>query len=168
MSGIRGWAVIGAAIVLILGAFSQAAAEKGIHGADSVFQGEGITLVWAILKGADEESSWVQVRMLYQEADSGPLRFYGVEGIDPFTGSREIYDKAVPLQAEQTVRFVRSSFREKTGRRFLFYAAADEVERGRPVLVIFYQGVPDTAPEVLTEKEMEAYFETALSRLKPH
>jgi hypothetical protein len=159
--------IFGTAVILLFAAASRAAAEKGIHGADSVFQGEGITLVWAILKGADEESSSVQIRMLYREADSGPLRFYGVEGIDPFTGSREVYEKAVPLQAEQTVRFVRSSFQEKTGRRFLFYATADEVERGRPVLVIFYQGVPDTAPEVLTEKEIDDYFETALSRLKP-
>ena len=39
------------------------------------------------------------------------------------------------------------------------------MEQGRPALTIFYHGVPDTAPELLTEAELEAYLAEALSRI---
>jgi hypothetical protein len=33
-------------------------------------------------------------------------------------------------------------------------------------MTVYYLSVPDTSPEVLSEKEMEDYFEKALERLK--
>jgi hypothetical protein len=32
-------------------------------------------------------------------------------------------------------------------------------------MAIYYLGIPDTSPEVLSEKEMEDYFEKALEKL---
>ena len=65
---------------ILIGAFflwallgQTALAGKEIHGADSSFRAEGITILWAILKGPAEESSFVHIRIL--QADPGSFRF---------------------------------------------------------------------------------------------
>jgi hypothetical protein len=34
-------------------------------------------------------------------------------------------------------------------------------------MTVYYMGIPDTSPEVLTERQVEDYFSKALDRLKP-
>jgi hypothetical protein len=39
-------------------------------------------------------------------------------------------------------------------------------EKANPDMAVFYLGVPDTSPEVLSAEEMDHYFEKALERVK--
>ena len=64
------------------------------------------------------------------------------------------------------MKIVRTDFRDKTERWLHFYADRESLEQGRPALTIFYHGVPDTAPELLTETELEYHLDQALSRIK--
>jgi hypothetical protein len=70
------------------------------------------------------------------------------------------------LEKENLVRSIRTSFRDKTARRILFYRSVEVFGKENPDMAVYYLGVPNTSPEVLSEKEMEGYFEKAIERLK--
>ncbi len=150
------WALLG----------QTALAGKEIHGADSSFRAQGITILWAILKGASEASTVVHIRILHDQAAAPGLKFYRVEAVDPFSKERAWVLRGEPLRPLQTVKSVRTEFRDKTERWLHFYTDREALEKGRPALTIFYHGVPDTTPEVLTETELEAYLTQAHSPIK--
>ena len=89
-----------------------------------------------------------------------------MEAIEPFSKEKEWVVKEEELKRENSVKSIRSSFRDKTARRILFYRSRQAFEKENPDLVVYYLGVPDTSPEVLSEKEMEDYFRKAQERLK--
>ena len=138
--------------------------QKEFHGADSVFEREGITILWAILKGPTEESSWVYIKIINSGKSS--FQIFSVEAVDPFSKEKEWVVKGKKLKKENLIRSNRTSFRDKTARRILFYQSMEACEKENPDMTVYYLGVPDTSPEVLSEKEMENYFEKAIERLK--
>ena len=158
--------VAGLVLIVLLIAGRPAFAATEIHGADSSFRAQGITILWAILKGASEETSFVHIRILHDKAAAPGLRFYRVEAVDPFSKEREWVGNGEPLGGVQTLKIVRTDFRDKTERWLHFYGDRESLEKGQAALTIFYHGVPDTAPEILTEAALEAYLVQALSRIK--
>jgi hypothetical protein len=152
-------------LLFVLMAGRPAFAATEIHGADSSFRAQGITILWAILKGTSEETSQVYIRILHDQATAPALMFFGAEAVDPFSKERAWVIKA-PLKDNQTLQILRTEFRDKTERWLHFYRDRESLEKGQPALTIFYHGVPDTAPELLTEAELEAYLAQALSRIK--
>jgi hypothetical protein len=151
-------------MVLITWEISPVFGQKEFHGADSVFEKEGIAILWAILKGPTEESSWVYIKIV--NSGKSPFQAFSVEAVDPFSKEKEWVVKGKKLKKENLVRSNRTSFRDKTARRILFYRSEKAFEKENPDIAIYYLGVPDTSPEVLSEKEIEDYFEKALERLK--
>ena len=151
-------------IICIVSGMPPAQGQSEYHGADSVFEREGITILWAILKGPTEESSWVYIKIV--NSGKSPFQIFSVEAVDPFTKEKEWVVKGKKFEKENLVRGVRTSFRDKTARRILFYRATEAFEKENPDMAVYYLGVPDTSPEVLLEKEMEDYFEKATERLK--
>ena len=145
---------------------SQAQGKGEYHGADSIFEKEGIVILWAIFKGSTEETSWVYIRMIHKKGDSGSFQIFSVEAVDPFSNAKEWVVKGEYLKASQTVKRIRASFRDKTGRRILFYQSKGDYQAEKPAMTVYYLGVPDTSPEFLSEKEIEDYFAKALERLK--
>jgi hypothetical protein len=151
-------------MVLIICEIPPVFGQNEFHGADSVFEREGITILWAILKGPTEESSWVYIKIINSEKN--PLQIFSVEAVDPFSKEKEWVIKRKKLEKENLLRSNRTSFRDKTARRILFYRTMEAFEKENPNIAVYYLGVPDTSPEVLSEKEMEDYFEKAIERLK--
>jgi len=138
--------------------------QKEHHGADSSFQLGDLVILWGILKGPDEDRSRVYIKIIRTGSEPGPWTSYRVEAVDPFSQEKEWVTPGENLGKENVVKETRSSFRDKTGRRLYFYPG--QGMEGKPAAIIFYQGVPDTTPEFLTEKEMEDYFDQALKRMK--
>jgi hypothetical protein len=138
--------------------------QEEYHGADSSFQLRDLAILWGILKGPDEDRSWVTIKIIRTGSEPGLWKSYRVETVDPFSQEKEWVTPRENLGKENAVKQIRSSFREKTGRRLYFYPGQGMEEK--PAAIIFYQGVPDTTPEFLTEKEMEDYFGQALRRMK--
>jgi hypothetical protein len=151
-------------MVLIIWEIPPLFGQNEFHGADSVFESEGITILWAILKGPTEESSWVYIKIV--NSGKNPFQIFSVEAVDPFTKEKEWVIKRKKLEKENLLRSNRTSFRNKTARRILFYRSTEAFEKENPDMAVYYLGVPDTSPEVLSEKEMEDYFEKAQERLK--
>ena len=138
--------------------------QTEFHGADSIFEKEGITILWAILKGPTEESSSVYIKII--NSGKNPFRIFSVEAVDPFSKEKDWVVKGEKLEEENLVRGVRTSFRDKTGRRILFYRSTEAFEKEDPDMAVYYLGVPDASPEILSEKEMEDYFKKAVERLE--
>jgi hypothetical protein len=134
------------------------------HGADSVFETKDMSILWAILKGPDEEHSWVYIRIIFSEAGLHSLQSFRVEAIDPFSRESEWVTPRETAKRENVIVTPRSSFQEKTARRILFYRGKDGGDR--PGRIVFYQGIPDTTPEFGTAVQLEEYFNQALRRLK--
>jgi hypothetical protein len=151
-------------MVLIICEIPPVFGQTEFHGADSVFKREGIMILWAILKGPTEESSWVYIKIV--NSGKNPFQIFSVEAVDPFTKEKEWVIKRKKLEKENLLRSNRTSFRDKTARRILFYRSTEAFEKENPDMAVYYLGVPDTSPEVLSEKEMEDYFEKAIERLK--
>ena len=151
-------------VILLAWEISPALGQREFHGADSVFEQDGFTILWAILKGPTEETSWVYIKIINSEKNH--FRIFSVEAVDPFSKEKEWVVKGEELKRENSVRSIRSLFREKTSRRILFYRSKEAFEKQNPDMTVYYLGVPDTSPEVLSEKEMEDYFKKAEQRLK--
>jgi hypothetical protein len=151
-------------MVLFAWEISPVFGQTEYHGADSVFEREGVTILWAILKGPTEESSWVYIKIINSEKN--PFQIFSVEAVDPFSKEKEWVVKGERLAEANVIKGVRSSFRDKTARRILFYRSMEAFEKENPNMAVYYLSVPDTSPEVLSEKEMEDYFEKAIERLK--
>jgi len=145
---------------------SRAQGKREYHGADSLFEKEGIVILWAILKGSTEESSWVSVKIIQTGEGPASFQLFSVEAVDPFSNQKEWVVKGEAFKKENRVKSIRASFREKTARRVLFYEKAEDLLKENPAMIVYYLGVPDTSPEFMTEREIENYFEKALSRLK--
>ncbi len=156
-----------AAILFLVGlscAFTapvRAGGQVEHHGADSVFRVEGLSVLWAVLKGDDEATSQVCIQIV---TTSERFRFFSVLAVDPFTSQVEALVEGRGMQKENLVRSSRTSFQDKTGRRMLFFETEKNLNDGRPDLVIHYFGVPDTAPELISEQNLREYFRTAAAR----
>lgn len=161
LSKAAGWVVL-----FTLTSGSPVAAATTLHGADSSFRAGGITILWAILKGSSEENTAVHIRILHDAATEPRLSLFGVEAVDPFSKERVWMMRGVPLRPLQTLKMPRADFQDRTERWLHFYADRTASDGNLPFLTIFYHGIPDTVPELLTEADLEAYLEQALRRLK--
>ncbi len=141
--------------MLACGALLLAAAHAGAqaperHGASDAFAGEGVSIAWAVMRGADEQRTQVRLRVL---ADPARYARFAVYGVDPF--SKDQAQLVAPRAAPATVAIPRTRFADlpRTEVRFL---SAD----GKLALVVYYLSVPDTTPEFDSEAKLERYLET--------
>jgi hypothetical protein len=151
------------AICLLLGVAVAAAGAAEIHGENSSFAGQGVVLVWGILKAADEDQSQVLVRIV--PADPAAYAGLRVEGVDPFTGARREILPAGPLGQGVELRERRGGFAEYTRREFHFFTGGGW-PAARPSLTVYFLGVPDTTPEFLADGPLAAYLGETIARLK--
>ena len=155
----RGWVLA----VLLLGLPGLAAGQgREIHGENSTFAGEGVAMAWGILKAASEDQSQVVIRIVPL---SGVYAYASVEGVDPFTQKRQEILGGHPLTGTLEIRSPRATFAEFPRREIRVFTAGDW-RAGRPTLIIYYMGVPDTTPEFLTESALSAYLDAALTKLR--
>jgi hypothetical protein len=155
-------------IVLLLAAIGVGlAAAQGVelHGADSTFRAEGLALMWAVWRGADEASTRVVLDIVKTSPAADRFRFYSVVAVDPFTGDSRPEVEGQPLAQENRVLRARPDFQVFSARRILFFAGKNNAELGRPELTVYYQGVPDTSPEFADLQALEEYFDGVLRRL---
>ena len=137
--------------VLTLPLFAQGPA---VHGADSVFAGPDLGIVWAVLTNEAEERTMVVIRV---SNPAGRYAYVTVDGVDPFTQRRVTLVEGRPLEASADIKTPRASFADLPRREIHLYASGDDWRTGRPRLTVYYLGVPDTTPEFTTEAALETY-----------
>lgn len=135
---------------------------ESLHGADAVFTGRGVVILWGVLRGPDEARSRVVIRVV---TGNPALRAVAVEGVDPFTRARVARMPPSALRAVGELRILRAAFAEHPRTELHFASGVGDLAAGRPALTIYFTGVPDTAPEFPTEAALAAYLEGALARV---
>lgn len=151
-----------AALAGALGGPASRAAEL-VHGADSAFAGHGVVVLWGVLRGADEATMAVVLRVVRVDPALGAL---AVDGIDPFTGRGAAAAPPAALQAMREVRIPRAWFGEYPRTEIHLARSPEDLAARRPLVTIYFTGVPDTTPEFATEAALAAYLERALARAR--
>ncbi len=131
-----------------------------IHGADSIFSSPEVSVVWGVLRGPTEAETLVVMRIGNPAARFSHLR---VEGVDPFTGRRAAVVEGMPLGALADVTTPRSRFADLPRRDILLYTSEADWLARKPMLSVYYLGVPDTTPEFSSRAALDAY----LARMQP-
>lgn len=155
------------AVVLLwaLGSAPARAQPAEHHGADSTFVAQGLTVMWAVLRGQDEESTQVHLLIVKSSPRADAYRSFTVLSADPFSGEIREELRAAPLKEQNRIVKPRSAYQYFSSQRLLFYAGADPAPEQAPDLTIYYLGVPDTSPEFNALEDLDAYFRDTLRRL---
>lgn len=144
-------------------AFSPAAAAREVHGESDVFSTEGVAIAWGILRAANPDEASVVMRIARDESRFPAL---GVAAIDPFGGQTQVVRAPASAPGTLDVASRRARFADFARTEVRLYAAAQPGAGDVPALVIFYQGVPDTAPEFETEAKLRAWLDGRIARLR--
>jgi hypothetical protein len=141
--------------VFLLALLTSTTQAADIHGASDAFAGDGVAIVWGVLRGANEESTLVVVRVA---ADAKRYSRIEVAGIDPFTRAAKIRFPVTSLGAGLDVPLPRAGFADHP-RTELRFAGAES-------LTVYYLGIPDTTPEFPTAAALEAHLAARMARLR--
>ncbi len=134
---------------------------KELHGSLDAFASPGLALAWAILRGKDEASTQVVVRV---ETDPNIYRSLNVLGVDPFTKASQQLAAVTSADGPIFVRLLRSRFAQLPRTEWRLYASPRPDATDVPALVVFYQGIPDTTPEFNVESELSTSLAQGIER----
>ncbi len=87
-----------------------------------------------------------------------------VVGIDPFTKGERPILPATPTAAGIDVRVPRAHFADFPRTELRLFASARPAPNEAPTLVVFYLGVPDTAPEFASAAALETYLAARIAQ----
>ena len=140
-----------------------AAAPLAVHGSGDGFATPGARLAWAIARGANEASTFVVVRVAVERAK---YPWLAVVGVDPFTKAEVTRVPATMVDASYDVRMPRGTIADHPNTEFRFFASEGDARAGNAALVVYYHGVPDTAPEFADGAKLTQYLGDRLAKLK--
>lgn len=154
-------------VACLLGLGGAPARGQGVelHGADSTFVAEGLALMWAVLRGQDEESTLVHLRIAKLSPAAEAYRFFSMISVDPFSGDSRVELRGAPLEEDNLVVMPRSTYQSFSSKRLLFHRDAGGPDGPEAALTIYYLGLPDTSPEFADLEALRAYFDDTLRRL---
>jgi hypothetical protein len=141
---------------LLLAAVHASGQTRERHGAGDAFVGEGVSIVWAVLRGVNEDRTQVRLRV---SADTSGYTHFAVFGIDPFSKDEALFAAPGAAVSPVTVRISRARFARLPRTEVRFFSSERDLAAGKPALVIFYLGVPDTTPEFESEATLTRYLE---------
>ena len=123
----------------------RAPLRSQVHGSGDGFPTPGVGAgMGASRAAASEASTFVVVRVA---VDRAKYPWLSVVGVDPFTKAELVRMPATMIDATYDVRMPRGTFADHPNTEFRFYATEGDARAGAPALVVYYHGVPDTAPE---------------------
>ena len=132
-----------------------------VHGENSSFRGNGVAMVWVVLRGTSEEDTQVILRIVPAGGDFATV---SLDGVDPFTQQRrEILARRL-LGSGVDVRTSRATFADFPRREIHFYAPGGQQAKG-PSLTVYFMGLPDTSPEFNSETALKQYVNDTLAKL---
>jgi hypothetical protein len=154
------WAVVLAMTLVGLPAPELGEAQE-VHGENSSFVGNGVAMVWVVLRGTSEEETQVVLRIV---PAGGNFAAVSVDGVDPFTQQRRELFARRPMGSGVDVRTPRATFVDFPRREIHFYATGSQQAPG-PSLTVYFMGLPDTSPEFTSEPALTKYVEETLAKL---
>jgi hypothetical protein len=145
-----------AAVLILIFSFICFPAHAGeVHGASDTYAGEGVAIVWGVLRGASEESTVVVVRVA---ADAHRYNRVEVAGVDPFTHVAKIRYPVTSLGAGLDLPLPRAGFADHPRTEIRF--------AGPESLTVYYLSIPDTTPEFGSAAALEAHLAARMAQLR--
>lgn len=132
-----------------------------VHGENSSFVGNGVAMVWGVLRGARDDDAQVILRIA---PAGGNYVAVSLDGVDPFSQRRQGLFDMQPMANPLDTRTPRATFADLPRREIHFYTAADRNAR-RPSLTVYFMGLPDTTPEFASEPALRRYLDETLAKL---
>jgi hypothetical protein len=147
------------------GATGVIAAEgpREVHGSADVFSAPGVALAWGVLRGATEADTRVVIRIA---TDRNAFAALAVIGSDPFTKGEQSILPVTPTATSRDVRVPRAHFADFPRTEIRLFGSANPAPDEAPKLVVFYLGVPDTAPEFPSAAALENYLAARIARAR--
>jgi hypothetical protein len=140
-----------------------AESPQQVHGSADVYSAPGVALAWGVLRGADEATTTVVVRIV---ADANAFPWVSVTGSDPFSERKRTLVTATPIGGGVDVRSSRQQFGDFPRTEIRFYASAGAAAEDKPQLVVYFLGVPDTTPEFATASALDRYLAGRIERAR--
>ena len=148
-----------ATLVLAWATAAGAQSPREVHGMADAYAGEGVAMAWAVLRGADEASTVVVLRIV---ADRARYASVSATGSNPFSGkTRLLLDAGLTTEAVE-LRTSRASFADFPRTELRFSGGAPPAVQ----LVVYFLGLPDTTPEFASEASLAAYLSDRMTRLR--
>jgi hypothetical protein len=141
---------------LLLAAVHASGETREQHGAGDAFAGDGVSIVWAVLRGINEGQTQVRLRI---STDLSRYTHFAVLGINPFSKDEALLVAPRAAASPATVTISRARFAQLPRTEVRFFSSERDVAAGKPALVVFYLGVPDTTPEFESEAKLTRYLE---------
>jgi hypothetical protein len=142
---------------------TDVARELHVHGMSDTFAVPGVTLAWGVLRGLDDATTVVVIRIV---ANPGKFAAVAVTGVDPFTQRYVPLLPWTPISGRIELRVPRAHFAEFPRTNLQFDAAMPASRSDTPALVVYFLGVPDTTPEFAAEAALDAYLTDRLARAR--
>ena len=136
---------------------------REMHGSADVFSAPGVALAWGVLRGATEAATEVVIRI---EADPAMFASLAVVGGDPFTKGERPILPLTSTAARVDVRVPRAQFADFPRTELRLFVPARPAAGDAPALIVFYLGVPDTAPEFPSAAALESYLGTRIAQAR--
>ncbi|MBL8287729.1 MAG: hypothetical protein JNL85_07085 [Rubrivivax sp.] len=159
-------AALAAAMVAGLGAAPRqaGAAPREVHGAHDAWAGPSLALAWGVLRGRDEATTRVVIRI---EADPQRHARVTATGRDPFGGGTVTLPVQRGADGALTIDVPRSHFADHPRTELRFHApGASGAADADPALLVYFQGVPDTTPESTSMAQLEADLRARIARAR--
>ena len=145
------------ACIALMAATAQGAQE---HGKTDVFAADGVTLAWAVARGADEARTFVVIRVA---TSTGLIGYLTATGRDPFTNAERVWKPASVSSGRAEFRIPRATIVEFPRTEFRFYSGSPGAG---PRLEVFYHGVPDTTPEFDDPSRLDKYLDERIAKAR--
>ena len=143
--------VLALAFDLALGLGSSAGEASDVPGADAVFAGRGVAIVWGMVRGADNASTGVVIWIASRDP---AIRAVSVDLLDLVGGKQiEILPPSLIGKAREA-RASRADFAAHPRAKLHFAGGTDVLASGASSLTISYTGIPDTTPEFPSEEAL--------------
>ena len=100
------------------------------------------------------------------EADAAMYGSLAVTGVDPFTHASQALLARHAIGRALVVRLPRARFAELPRTEWRLFEAVEPRAGDAPALLVYYQGVPDTAPEFDDAAKLDAYLVERIARAR--
>jgi hypothetical protein len=134
---------------------------REVHGSADAFAAPGLALAWGVLRGADDATTLVTIRIV---ADPATYARVAITGRDPFTQAERPLLAPTATKGLADLTIPRSHFADFPRTELRLYASP--TGDAAPVLVVFYLGVPDTTPEFAQAQKLDVYLAERIERAR--
>jgi hypothetical protein len=133
------------------------------HGSHDAYAAPGIALAWGVLRGTDEATTSVVVRIV---VDPSAYPWLAVAAIDPFSKHEQTVQRPVQLAGALDLRIPRAQFADYPRTELRLFDSAAQAQANAPQLVVYYLGVPDTTPEFADAAKLDASLSERIARAR--